>query len=98
MILVQFFPSYSPKLTQPHTYSRKRVQKGQGVEREGKREGNLAKPLPFFSCSLSLYVTTVYFSVSCCYYKTPDNSNLRREVFIWTHCWRVQSIMAEETR
>lgn len=68
-----------------------------GGEREGKREGNLVKPLPFFSCSLSLYVTTVYFSVSCCYYKTPDNSNLRREVFIWTHCWRVQSTMAEET-
>lgn len=90
---VQFFPSYFAKLTHPHTYSRKRVQKSQGVE----REGNLANPLPFFSCSLSLYVTTVYFSVPCCYYKTPDNSNLRREVFIWTHCWRVQSTMAEET-
>lgn len=93
------FPQLFSK-TQPTTHILQEEATGQawGGERGRKKKANLAKPLPFFSCSLSLYVTTVYFSVSSCYYKTPDSSDLRWEVFIWTHCWRLQYTMAEETR
>lgn len=102
MILKIILPSSSPAVfgnSPNHTHTPGRgYRSGMGRrERMKEKEANLAKPLPFFSCSSSLYVTTVYFSVPCCYYKTPDSSDLRREVFIWTHCWRVQSTMAEET-